>query len=194
MAENNKNNQDELTCTHKIEKKLETLRIFGDKFVENNKNNCRIFYNGEEHDLSGTINVKGKGLKDLEIKLKGLTKITNSSYMFYGCSSLIYLSDMSKWDTKNISDMSYMFCDCKSLLCFPNISRWNTSNVTNMSYMFSYIKSLSFLPNISKWDTSKVTNMSFMFLHCSSLSSLPDISNWDTSNVTNMSSIFQIVH
>ena len=66
--------------------------------------------------------------------------------MFYGCNSLIYLSDMSKWNTENITDMSYMFCDCKSLLCFLNISKWNTSNVTNMSYMFSYIKSLSYLP------------------------------------------------
>ena len=32
--------------------------------------------------------------------------------MFYGCSSLNNLPDISKWDTKNVTDMSYMFSGC----------------------------------------------------------------------------------
>ena len=31
------------------------------------------------------------------------------SFMFYGCSSLNNLPDISKWDTKNVKDMSSMF-------------------------------------------------------------------------------------
>ena len=32
--------------------------------------------------------------------------------------------------------MSWMFSGCSSLLCLPDISKWNTNNVTEMSSMF----------------------------------------------------------
>ena len=56
--------------------------------------------------------------------------------MFEGCSSLLYLSDISKWNTNNVANMSGMFRDCSLLSSLPNISKWNTNKVTNMSYMF----------------------------------------------------------
>ena len=56
--------------------------------------------------------------------------------MFSGCSSLLNLPDISKWNTNNVKDMSFMFCGCYSLLYLPDISKWNTNNVTNMSSMF----------------------------------------------------------
>ena len=43
------------------------------------------------------------------------TNVTDMSYMFYGCSSLISLPDISKWDTKNVN-MSNMFDKCHNLL------------------------------------------------------------------------------
>ena len=36
--------------------------------------------------------------------------------MFYGCSSLISLPDISKWDTKNVTNMISMFYGCDNLL------------------------------------------------------------------------------
>ena len=42
--------------------------------------------------------------------------VTNMRSMFYGCSSLISLPDISKWDTKNVTDMSDMFYGCHNLL------------------------------------------------------------------------------
>ena len=57
------------------------------------------------------------------------------SDMFNGCSSLISLPDISKWDTKNVTFMSYMFRECSSLISLPDISKWDTKNV-NMSDMF----------------------------------------------------------
>ena len=54
----------------------------------------------------------------LEIKLKGITNITNASCMFYKCSSLSSLPDISKWNTSNVTNMSCMFYDCFSLLSF----------------------------------------------------------------------------
>ena len=59
------------------------------------------------------------------------------SGMFFNCSSLNNLPDISKWDTKNVTNISYMFCRCSSLNNLPDISKWDTKNVTNMSGMFS---------------------------------------------------------
>ena len=52
--------------------------------------------------------------------------------MFYGCSSLISLPDISKWNTKNVTDMGYMFYECSSLKSLPDISKWKTNNVVNI--------------------------------------------------------------
>ena len=37
------------------------------------------------------------------------------SFMFYGCKSLSSLSDISKWNTNNVTNMSNMFDGCLSL-------------------------------------------------------------------------------
>ena len=58
------------------------------------------------------------------------------SHMFYWCKSLSSLTDISKWNTNNVSNMSYMFYKCSLLSSLPDISKWNTNNVTNMSHMF----------------------------------------------------------
>ena len=59
--------------------------------------------------------------------------VTNMKSMFEGCSSLITLPDISKWNTKNVTDMKYMFEGCSSLISLPDISKWNTQNVTVIS-------------------------------------------------------------
>ena len=41
--------------------------------------------------------------------------------MFYGCSSLISLPDISKLDTKNVIDMRDMFNECSSIISLPDI-------------------------------------------------------------------------
>ena len=65
------------------------------------------------------------------------------SFMFYGCSSLSLLSDISQWNTSNVKDISIMFYNCSSLSSLPNISKWKTSNINNMSFMFYNCSSLS---------------------------------------------------
>ena len=103
-------------------------------------------------------------------------RVTNMNGMFYGCSSLISLPDISKWNTNNVKFMNGMFDGCKSLVLLPDISKWNTMNVTNMNSIFYGCSSLTTLPDISKWNTNNVKNMKNMFQGCESLISLPDIS------------------
>ena len=210
------NINDEIIMTYNFNSNDNIIRIFGNEFINNNKNNCKIEIDGKVYELFDKYNNKDN--KDtLKIKLIGYKNITNLSFMFcecssllslpdisnwntflvtnmasmfYKCSSLLSLPDISKWNTSRVIDMNGMFYKCSSLTSLPDISRWNTSNVTNMVGMFLGCSSLSSLPDISKWNTSKVKDMQCMFYNCKSLSSLPDISKWNTSNVTNMYIMF----
>ena len=194
---------DEINIKYKI-KDQEEIKIFGKEFVKNNKNICKIIYEDKEYDLSEYIKINNKKEK-LEIKLNGISNINNMSNMFYECSTLLSLSDISKWDTSNIMDISYIFGGFELLEYLPDISKWNISNVKYMQGMLMGCKSLKKLPDISNWDTSNViymggsfsdllplthlnnsnykelfrTGMFFRF----NLSSLPDISKWNISKV-----------
>ena len=116
--------------------------------------------------------------------------LTNISYIFYGCNSLVLLPDISQWNISTVNDMSYMFYGCHSLISLPDISQWNTINITNIEGVFQECKKLNHIPEISRWDTSNVYNMNSLFYMCRSLKSLPDLSKWDTSKVINMSHLF----
>ena len=168
------------------------MRIFGDKFVDENYNKCYLLINDKEMPLCTRINYLKENKDDniLEIKLIETKKITSMNSMFGGCKNLISLDNFSEWDTSNVTDMSYMFNKCISLQCLPDISKWNTSNVIKMCGMFDACESLLSLPDISKWDVSNVTDMNHMFSCCKSLKVYPDFSKWNTSKVTNMNHMF----
>ena len=116
--------------------------------------------------------------------------IINMSYIFKGCSELKSLPDISKWDTRNVVNMSNIFSGCKSLFSLPDISKWDISNVTDLSGIFSECKELKNIPDISNWNTSNFININKFFNNCSSLITIPDISKWDISNVKDISYLF----
>ena len=91
-------------------------KLFGEIFVRNNKNNCKIEINGNEKELFSFYDIEKleeNGI--LEIKLKGINNIKNMSCMFCGCLSLLSLPDISKLKTDNIIDLSFLFGGCSSL-------------------------------------------------------------------------------
>ena len=167
----------------------ERVKIFGNRFVENNKNKCKIIFENKELELQEYLENTSNKTK-LDLILTNIDDITDMGYLFYHCSSLVSLPDISKWDTSNVTNMDSIFFDCKSITSLPDISNWDTSNVENMSFMFYCCNSLKSLPDISNWKTNNVTNMFNLFGYCSSLSSLPDISKWSTSKVTQMQAMF----
>ena len=117
-----------------IEEDKDNINIFGSAFVENNKNICKLIINNLEYDISEKFNVKNYKNNLLEIKLKGINKVTDMRYMFDKCSSLSSLPDISKWNTNNAKNMSDMFYKCSSLSSLPDISKWNTNNVKEMNF------------------------------------------------------------
>ena len=72
--------------------------------------------------------------------------------MFYNCSSLISLPDISNWNTNYVIDISMIFSKCISLSSFPDISKWNTDYLIGMKSLFSDSISLLLLPDISKFN------------------------------------------
>ena len=182
---------DYIKIKYKFDRNLEKIRIFGDKFVENNKF-LKIIYEGNGYNLTSHLSVKGKK-GEINIYLNGFNSITNLSHMFSGCNEVNYISihNFLKYNNDNITNISYMFSDCSLLESLPDdISDWNISNITNLSSFFYNCNSLKTISDISRWNTSKVANMSNLFYGCTSLINLPDISRWNTSKVTNMSNLF----
>ena len=112
------------------------------------------------------------------------------NYLFYECSSLVKLPDISKWNTSNVQNMSYLFYECSKLRTLPDISKWDTSNVQNMSHLFCYCSSLINLPDISKWNITNVSDISYIFYSCSSLITLPNILKWNPNNLISINCIY----
>ena len=196
------------------------IRIFGDIFVKNNMDNCKIIVENKVYKLCNKMPInKMKKIDNnkYEIKLKitndlidlsymfchcdlllssseinkiDISKSNNISYLFSECQYLSEIPDISKWNTCNIENIACLFAGCQSLSYIPDISKWNTSNVKNMMGVFAGCTYISSLPDISKWNTNKVTKMDFLFFRCDSLKEIPDISKWDTKNVINMSHMF----
>ena len=85
----NEDNNDEIIIQYQIDNIInyKNIRIFGDKFVKNNKNKCKILIKGKEANLSSHLNIEKNQLNDdniLELKLKGINQITNMSHLFKG--------------------------------------------------------------------------------------------------------------
>ena len=72
--------------------KKQNIRIFGDEFLKNNENICKIIINGNELPLTTHKDVDKNQLNNgiFEIKLKGIKNITNMRYMFSDCELFHY--------------------------------------------------------------------------------------------------------
>ena len=145
------NSINQMNIIYKINNEDTRIKLFDKQFVDNNKDNCFLIINNHIKEVCDYYTLKNnKKEKNLNVALI---------------------------EKRTISDMSYMFHKCKSLIAIPDISKWNSYHITNMDSMFSNCLSLSSLPDISKWNTINVTNMKGIFSECSSLKQLPDISN-----------------
>lgn len=93
-------------------------------------------------------------------------------------------SDISFWDTSNVTDFSSMFRNATEFN--QNIGGWNTSNAFDTHRMFQ--GATSFNQDISSWDVSRATDMYAMFENAEAFNQ--PLGNWDVSNVTYMDYMF----
>ena len=107
----NKLNKDEIIIRYK--KNFPLLKLFDSEFVKNNKNHCKMILDNIEQDLVDTLqfhigyNYNYMYNNLIEIKLKGMENITDMSYMFYKCSNLLSVSNISNLDTSKVKNMKY---------------------------------------------------------------------------------------
>ena len=108
ISSNNKLN--EMTIIYNTENK-NIIRIFGDDFVSNNKNNCYLLIDEKQNELCQLFKLNDiqKNKNKLEIKLVETKIITNMNSMFKDCSSLRSLENISEWNMSNVTDMCYIF-------------------------------------------------------------------------------------
>jgi len=74
-------NINEINIIYKINKE-EKIKIFGEEFVENNKNICKIKYDNKEYELKEEFEIKNKNKSELNIVLKNINNIINMGDMF----------------------------------------------------------------------------------------------------------------
>ena len=112
------------------------------------KENVEIKINEKNIEFTNNYKFQKEGKYKIEYIFKN--NLTNTSYLFYNCKSIIDLN-LSNFNTKNISNMSHMFCNCNSLTNL-NLSNFITKNVTKMNHMFDDCISLINL-NLSNFNT-----------------------------------------
>ena len=127
------------------------VRLFGHKFVENNKNNIELKINGIKSELVEEINNSGRDNMIVMIIKK---KLTNIESMFEGCKTLSEISGLSNLCTKEIKDFSNMFSYCWRLSSTEELAILDVSNGTNFSGMFRKFWDLSDFSFLKKWDVS----------------------------------------
>ena len=86
----------------------ESKRIFGEDFVKNNKEKCKLMYNGEEKELKEYYQEFDN--KDLiKFKLKFNNNIVDMSYMFKECKnikSIKFEGNTNEWQLLKIKPLS----------------------------------------------------------------------------------------
>ena len=91
------------------------IKIFGEKFIQNNKDKCKIIYNDKKYELNDHFTlIEINNNQTLEIKLKGIKNITNISGMFSYNYRIISSPDISNWNTINITNLTHLFFECFS--------------------------------------------------------------------------------
>ena len=116
-----------------IKDKNKEIKLFGKKFVENNKRNCYILYKNKKYNLIEYFSVN-KDEKRLKIELIKINNIVNLEEMFHNCRTLISVTGISYF--KKITKMNGLFYECFDLESIPDFSNLDTIKVTNMNSLF----------------------------------------------------------
>ena len=111
------NSKNEIIIEYEIYEHEKKIKIFGSKFVKNNKNKCKIVSKGKEYELKEELEVincdiyrkiKEETMVYFKINLIGIMNVNDMSYMFDGCyslKSLINIKDLNVIKQKHLSNI-----------------------------------------------------------------------------------------
>ena len=158
---------------------------FHDNLRELNEINTKLYINDKRIKFQKFF--IPKEIKEFNVYLEFDINLTDSSYMFAGCTKISGIKFIS-FNTKHIKNMKFMFHGCENIKTI-NLFSFNIKNVIDMSDMFSYCESLTDL-NLSHFDFENIKNISNMFYNCYNLKilNLPPLND---KNDIDMDHIFQ---
>ena len=170
----------------------EDIQIFGDDFVENNKDKLFLIINNEYSDLTSKTKIIDEYLEIIIVQ-KSEDEIKNLSCMFQNC---IYLKDFDTYkdhdliNFNNAEDISFMFNGCTKIETLDLRLFGSFENVINMDSVFSECNNLIEIKGIELWNTVKVKIMASMFNGCEKFERINGIENFNTQNVIDFSEMF----
>ena len=154
-------------------------------------------------------------LEKLDLTKFNPSKATDFSYMFYHCTALSSVGDLSKWTGSNATNVSSMFdgdealtsldltnfnpsgatsflgmfSGCSKLTSVGDLNKWTGSNATNVAYMFNGDIALESL-DLTNFNPRQATDFSAMFSNCKALKNMGNLSKWTGSNATSVAYMF----
>ena len=105
-------------------------KIFGYDFVKKNKDKCKIIYKGKEYELTENIgDIDNNHNSSIKFQLRINNNITDISYMFSGCKTLLSI----RLDDSNIININESPSEYNSDI---HSEKSNNSNGTEKSEIF----------------------------------------------------------
>ena len=114
------------------------------------------------------------------------SNVTNMDSMFSG--AVLFDQPIGIWDTSKVTSMIKTFYTARNFN--QPLDGWDTGEVTDMTKMFNGAG--EFKQNINTWNTSKVTKMNYLFAGADEFNQ--PLNSWDTSSVTEMKGMFQTAY
>ena len=161
--------------------------IFGEEFVENNKDNISLVINGKKSPLVSCCFLK-KGENTVTMLIK--KNLTNLSSMFYHCAALYNIEELKYLNTENVTDFSYIF-RCTGISDVKPLENWNTSKAETFREMFCFCELLTNINPLNNWNVSKCKDFSGIFGYCENLSNIKPLESWNVSNGNDFSGVFK---
>ena len=124
--------KDEINIVYEMEEDGD-CNLFGEKFVENNKDNIDLVINGVKNNLTNKYALK-KGENIVKMIIKN--NITNLSKMFCKCDKIKNIDDLKYLNSKYFLNLEGMFIECSSLTDLKPLESWDVSNVENFKSLF----------------------------------------------------------
>ena len=165
------------------------VRIFGKEFVDNNKENCKIFYKDKFIELTEFLKFDKKG--ENIITLIEEKTIKNYCNMFDSCNNLVTMKSCKNWNMSNAENLNYMFRNCEKLADLTGVENWDISNVKEMNFTFYNCNSLTDLSPLKNWNVIKVTTMKYLFTKCKNITTTKPLIKWNMSKVKNLKNMFE---
>lgn len=185
-------------------KDQELINIFGEEFVNNNKDKCNLIIDDiincelrtnytfplkGEHNVKLVINdenINFSGLFDFKLRIDIINSLVPYSDTYFNeylkqNNRVIDASSLVNLDTSQCTTLKGMFYGCANIKNFNFLKNWDVSKCTDFTGVF-YGCSFTKLDFLEKWDVSNGKYFVDMFKYCVNLKTIKHIKNWNIGN------------